>query len=179
MSDYVDAVKMLTAKPKPRYVSIGGEKPIIPYVRYWVAAIFPTIPENSPRSGSKHKGVVGDPEVAGRVSRPSDLHPPPDGRAADIYLNAFDARQRRIGDALSRTFVQWAAPLGVEHVIWNTQNASAKTGWRWERYTGPNPHTNHVHVTFTVRGAQLQPPLLVPLLDRVHLDVYGTLSGER
>lgn len=34
---------------------------------------------------------------------------------------------------------------GVNYVIWNRRIADVDTGWRWVDYTGPNPHTQHVH----------------------------------
>jgi hypothetical protein len=37
----------------------------------------------------------------------------------------------------------------VKYAIWDRAIASAKTGWKWVPYDGPNPHTCHVHLSVT------------------------------
>jgi len=47
-----------------------------------------------------------------------------------------------------------ARRLGIQYVIWNKRiwgSYAASSGWR--RYTGANPHTDHVHISFTWAGA--------------------------
>lgn len=47
----------------------------------------------------------------------------------------------------------------LKYVISNGRIASIWSNWAWQRYTGPDPHTNHMHVSVG-RGAdgQSQPP---------------------
>lgn len=102
-----------------------------------------------------------------------------EGRAADIFLNAFDPVHLQIGDALVLMFIDYAADLGIDHIIWNRQVWStdhAQEGLRpWE--SSRNPHTNHVHVAFTRDGSQVAPPYLIALLDGVYIKVFGTMAG--
>ncbi|WP_432542490.1 LGFP repeat-containing protein [Kineococcus sp. SYSU DK002] len=81
-----------------------------------------------------------------------------DGRALDWMLNAADPAQA----ALAREFLTWlladdaraARRLGVMYVIWDRQvwKAYAPSAG-WQPYTGPNPHTDHVHLSLTFSGA--------------------------
>jgi hypothetical protein len=38
---------------------------------------------------------------------------------------------------------------GAKYWIWNRQIASAALDWKIRPYTGPNPHTDHVHLSFS------------------------------
>jgi hypothetical protein len=84
-----------------------------------------------------------------------------EGRAYDWMLNAYDPRDREIGDS----FVTWltgpdaqgvkggrAHRLGIQYVIWNERMWSSWDG-AWEPYTGYSPHTDHVHISFSWDGA--------------------------
>jgi hypothetical protein len=45
------------------------------------------------------------------------------------------------------------------YVIYNRRIASRNTNWKWVEYTGPNPHTDHIHVSVgTGRDAHKKPP---------------------
>jgi hypothetical protein len=86
-----------------------------------------------------------------------------DGRALDWMLDAANPAQA----ALAQEFVDWllasddrgntavnARRLGVMYVIWN------RSVWKayapaagWQPYTGSDPHTSHVHLSFTFSGA--------------------------
>lgn len=41
---------------------------------------------------------------------------------------------------------------GAKYWIWNRRTASASNNWAIKRYTGPSPHTDHVHLSFTEQG---------------------------
>ena len=99
------------------------------------------------------------------------------GGAADIYLNSNDATHHQVADAMFDMFSQSSVALGVDHVIWNRQIWSTTKGGP-RRYTGSNPHTDHVHVSFTRAGSQAQPNLLITLLTGIRLDIYGEMTGE-
>ena len=49
-----------------------------------------------------------------------------------------------------------ARRLGIQYVIWNKRiwgSYNASAGWR--AYTGANKHTDHVHISFTWAGANM------------------------
>ncbi|GAB48454.1 peptidoglycan-binding domain-containing protein [Mobilicoccus pelagius] len=81
-----------------------------------------------------------------------------EGRAVDWMLSANDPTQK----AVAESFLAWltansgerARRLGVQYVIWN------RTMWRayapergFAPYSGPNPHTDHIHLSLTWDGA--------------------------
>lgn len=40
----------------------------------------------------------------------------------------------------------------IKYIIFNKKIASAKTLWRWVPYRGTNPHSSHMHISFTKKG---------------------------
>ncbi|WP_369132002.1 hypothetical protein [Modestobacter sp. I12A-02662] len=86
-----------------------------------------------------------------------------EGRAFDWMLSVNRSNER----AVAEDFIDWlldegpddedgynARRLGVMYVIWNGRIWSAShadDGWR--RYRGPNPHTDHIHISLTWSGA--------------------------
>jgi hypothetical protein len=87
-----------------------------------------------------------------------------EGRAYDWAVNAFDPTQA----AIAQDFLTWllatdsygnkyamARRLGVMYVIWNRQTWKAyDAADGWQAYTGPNPHTDHVHISLSWDGAR-------------------------
>jgi hypothetical protein len=88
-----------------------------------------------------------------------------EGRAFDWGgLNSHSAKDR----ARVARFVHWldkpdkygnpyanVRRLGIQYLIWNHKiwgSYAASSGWR--KYTGADPHTNHVHISFTWAGAR-------------------------
>lgn len=84
-----------------------------------------------------------------------------DGRSLDWMRNVSNPEQKAMADA----FVAWltgrdaqgvqagnAHRLGVMYVIWNRRTWQSWTG-TWKDYTGPVPHTDHVHVSLSWDGA--------------------------
>jgi hypothetical protein len=95
-----------------------------------------------------------------------------EGRAWDWKVDYYDTAQRDIAD----TVIGWlletdqhgnacalSRRVGVMYLIWNkniwgsyrSPNASCATGG-WKGYTGSNPHTDHVHISFAWPGANAQ-----------------------
>ena len=88
-----------------------------------------------------------------------------EGRAFDWGgLNSHSAKDRaRVArfvhwldkpDKYGNTYAQ-ARRLGIQYLIWNHKiwgSYAASAGWR--KYTGADPHTNHVHISFTWAGAR-------------------------
>lgn len=95
-----------------------------------------------------------------------------EGRAWDWKVNYFNTAQRDIAE----TVIDWlldtdphgnacanARRLGMMYFIWNSKiwgayrspNASCATAG-WKAYTGSNPHTDHVHISWAWPGAKKQ-----------------------
>lgn len=68
------------------------------------------------------------------------------GHALDVMVGGKKGR-RVLNYAL-----QNAGRLGVKYLIHNRTYYAPSNGWRGERYTGSNPHTGHVHISFNAGG---------------------------
>jgi hypothetical protein len=64
----------------------------------------------------------------------------PHGRAIDVMASGA------MGQAVANDFVANAGSRGVKYVIYNHQIWTPSQGWH--RYNGPNPHTDHAHISF-------------------------------
>lgn len=64
------------------------------------------------------------------------------GLAIDVMLGNSGK-----GDLIAEWALQNAARLGVKYVIYN-RRYNGLDGKGWVKYTGPNPHTDHVHISF-------------------------------
>jgi hypothetical protein len=153
-------------------VNWNQDQPIVKYLKIWIPKYFPIVPINHP-PGDGVGGYVPRTTWDGNPSAHAQ------GRAADIYVDAADPEQLALGNALFGMFSTAAGQLGTDHTIWNTRIWSvAKGGPR--QYTGNNgPHTDHVHVAFSPAASQLQPPILLMLLDNIHIQFYGRRYGEK
>jgi hypothetical protein len=70
------------------------------------------------------------------------------GRACDIYLDANDPLDKKLGDLLLRLFSIHGYNFKVDHVIWASQTWSRESGGP-TAYTGSGgAHRDHVHVAF-------------------------------
>lgn len=61
------------------------------------------------------------------------------------------AAQVALGDAIARYHIDNAERLGVNWIIWNRRiyrYQNTNRGHGWGVYTGPKPHTDHVHVEY-------------------------------
>ena len=80
-----------------------------------------------------------------------------DGRALDWPLNVGDPADRQIADSvivwLTDNGGEMANRFGIEYLIWNGLIWSQDRGWQY--YTG-NPHTDHIHFSFTWDGAEMR-----------------------
>lgn len=91
-----------------------------------------------PHRDRRSDGWIGDAAHAARVS---DHNPDPETgvvRALDVDASGIAGRWV-VGEILGDPRVQYVI---YDRTIW-----SRNYGWRPRRYTGPNPHTGHLHVS--------------------------------
>ncbi len=82
--------------------------------------------------GYRHKGSV-----------PGSDHP--HGKALDYMIDNIK-NGKRVGDALAQDLIKNAKAWNVKYVIWNKHIWFPGRGWK--KYSGPSPHTDHVHASF-------------------------------
>ncbi len=58
----------------------------------------------------------------------------------------FMTSNKRTGDALANDLIQNRKAWNVKYVIWNRYIWTPSRGWH--KYSGPSPHTDHVHASF-------------------------------
>jgi len=113
----------------------------------------------------KSDGWIGD---LRHSSRASDHNPDSEGivRAIDIDRNLYDGgHPDEMPDVADQ--IRLAAKRGdkrIKYIIFNHKICSAKSLWRWVTYRGINPHTRHLHVSFTRKGDTDGSFFQVPLL---------------
>lgn len=75
------------------------------------------------------------------------------GRALDIMVNAGTPKGLETGNKIRNYLINNSEELGVQLVIWNRHIWSVNhDGWR--EYTGPNPHTDHVHAEINIAASK-------------------------
>lgn len=91
--------------------------------------------------GSKYgiKTVYG----LGPGSVPGSDHP--HGRAIDLMINNIK-NGHNTGTAMANDIIKHYKEWNVKYVIWNRYIWHPGRGWH--KYSGPSPHTDHVHVSF-------------------------------
>lgn len=97
------------------------------------------------------RGLAGVPSVgavrpSSRVAVASSYDPHRNGFALDVMMRAGDDRPER-GEAIASWLVRNAERLGLQYVLFSRYEWSASgSGAAWERYTGSDPHVDHVHL---------------------------------
>ena len=101
--------------------------------------------------------------MCGSSQATSDHH---EGRAWDWMVDVRNSREKAAADEL----IAWllatdehgnrhalARRFGISYIIWNKRvwKAYDRPG-QWHTYTGSNPHTDHVHFSFSWAGAKRQ-----------------------
>lgn len=72
------------------------------------------------------------------------------GRALDFMITGVAGSDNAAGDLIADYLWSNRKRLGVKWIIWDRRIRSTSPGKpsTWTRYTGKNPHTDHVHVFF-------------------------------
>lgn len=80
-----------------------------------------------------------------------------EGRAMDWPMDAYDAQDKAIGDAVAQWLTanngEMARRFGVQSIIWNRYSWYLYKPGAWYPYTGASPHTDHLHISFSWDGA--------------------------
>jgi hypothetical protein len=87
--------------------------------------------------GVKHLGIWGDK----RHQKTKSDHN--SGDALDIGINSPEQ-----GQQIAQKLIKEAGDRNVKYIIWNKQIWNPSISNEWRPYTGDNPHTSHVHVSF-------------------------------
>lgn len=95
-----------------------------------------------PNRSKVSDGTIGN---AAHAATASDHNPNSKGVVCALDLthdpaSGFDAHK------LAETLITHRHP-NLKYVISNSRIAGAWTGWKWQRYTGSNPHSKHIHVS--------------------------------
>ena len=106
-------------------------------------------------------GWVGD---SRHSARRSDHNPDEFGwvRAVEIdsSLGSSEGISAYLADQIR---IEGKTDKRISYVIHNHHIASKLLNWKWRRYKGINPHTKHIHVSFTklgdLNGAEFDIPL--------------------
>jgi hypothetical protein len=78
------------------------------------------------------------------------------GRALDIMIKQIGSKANAAaGDPIANWLVKNAQAIGIQYVIWNKVRWSgSKSGRKDAPYTGPSPHTDHIHTELNLAGSR-------------------------
>jgi hypothetical protein len=79
----------------------------------------------------------------------------------DASLDGKDATAYYLADQI-RTHAK--SSKRIAYVIFNKKIASKRSLWRWVKYRGTNPHSKHIHISFTQAGDEDRSFFQIPLL---------------
>lgn len=108
-------------------------------------------------------GTIGD---AKHSTRKSDHNPDPNSgivRALDLDAD-FDEQASTAAYVADQIRIAARTDKRIAYVIFDRKIASARSLWRWRKYTGINPHTKHIHISFTKAGDTDSKFFNIPLL---------------
>lgn len=140
------------SKPIEAYASYSGQSICAPTARAGVTAFKNLLLSTYPCTASY--GIVRACNVGGKSEHK-------EGRAFDWGVSAFT--QKSIADSLLNWLLAtdsqgnkhaMARRLGIMYMVWNKKIwRSYRNPGSWSTYTGSNPHTDHVHFSFSWDGA--------------------------
>ena len=107
-------------------------------------------------------GWLGDSRHA---TRKSDHNPDEFGwvRAIDIdsRLESSESLAPYLADQIR---IAAKSDPRISYVIYNRRICSKVLNWKWRKYKGINPHTKHIHVSFTKLGDLSDTEFDIPLI---------------
>jgi hypothetical protein len=108
----------------------------------------------------KADGWIGDLK---HQSRKSDHNPRPSGEVCAIDIDAGLSDEQGISHALADQLRLTAKKdKRISYIIHAGKIASARSLWKFRKYTGINPHHKHIHISFKPNqtGEKFDIPLL-------------------
>lgn len=114
----------------------------------------------------KSDGWIAD----SRHNKKSD-HYPKNGivRAIDIDANLNDHPEETYGLVEKIRLTAKRGDKRIKYIIYDGKIMSARMNWKRRKYTGPNPHRSHFHISFTSLGDN----------DRSWFDLEGERNVKR
>ena len=100
-------------------------------------------------------GWLGDKK---HQSRPTSDHNPDETgmvRAIDVDRDVSGSTKPDLMPDIAdqiRLYAKADKSKRIAYIIFNHKIASPRMGWRWRKYSGINPHTKHLHISFTKAG---------------------------
>jgi hypothetical protein len=116
-----------------------------------------------PDRDRRSDGTIGD---ARHATKKSDHNPD----ALTGFVRAFDLDASLDGkDATAHYLADQIRIIAksdkrIAYVIFNKRITSKRSLWRWVKYRGTNPHTKHIHISFTKAGDEDRSFFQIPLL---------------
>ena len=109
-------------------------------------------------------GWIGD---SRHSARKSDHNPDEQGwvRAIDVDRDlSGKAKPDIMPDVADQLRALAKSDKRISYIIFDGKIASAKSLWRWRKYTGINQHRHHCHISFSSKGDQDGSFFNIPLL---------------
>jgi hypothetical protein len=103
----------------------------------------------APNRNKATDGWIGDADHQNRNSDHNPWYPPPNGGIVTARDFTHDPTHLN-GQWVADTLVAHRDPR-IKYIIWNRRIWTPGAGWR--NYTGPNPHTSHVHLSVVASPA--------------------------
>ena len=99
-------------------------------------------------------GWIGDAKHAGTKSDHNPALPDNVVRALDVDSDLSSHKSESVYLANQiRLYSKREKPKRIAYIIHSGKIASPILNWRWRKYTGSsNPHTSHIHISFTPKG---------------------------
>jgi hypothetical protein len=119
-----------------------------------------------PERDRSSDGWIGDAKhSASKSDHNPDLANKSVVRALDIDSNLSSHKSESIYLANQiRLYAKCEKANRISYVIHNKKIASRILNWKWRKYSGSNPHTSHIHVSFTPKGDKNGSFFEIPLL---------------
>jgi hypothetical protein len=121
------------------------------------------IDDHFPDRDRRSDGWIGDARHAATKSDHNPLAPSLVVRAIDIDSDLGKAKNNATYLADQ---IRLAAKKDkrISYVIFNGRIASAILNYKWRKYSGIDPHTSHIHISFTAQGDNDGSFFEIPLL---------------
>ena len=118
-----------------------------------------------PKRDKSSDGWIGDTR---HQARPSDHNPDENGwvRAIDVDADLTKKYKDQSWDLANelRLFAK-AGEKRISYIIHHGKIASSRMNWKWRTYKG-NPHTGHIHISFTPLGDNDKTPFKLRSLEK-------------